>query len=131
MVSSFTLNVIQSYERKHPWDLSYPGLINFGTFNVSINLIKNYSLLRVFYKFILSKIFIFYHKLFDKFIYDTFFSFILDPNLKVLGLLFLAFSPENIDTHISSLQLKYRIILWNLLKFYKTFQYINCDICID
>lgn len=33
MVSSFTLNVIQSYERKHPWDLSYPGLINFGTFN--------------------------------------------------------------------------------------------------
>lgn len=121
MVSSFTLNVIQSYERKHPWDLSYPGLINFGTFNVSINLIKNSSLLRIFKKIYPVQIFIFYHKLFHKFIYDTFLSFLLDQNLKVLGL-FLTFSPESIDTQFSSLQLKYRIILWkSFLNFIRAF----------
>ncbi|XP_041364629.1 H(+)/Cl(-) exchange transporter 7-like [Gigantopelta aegis] len=32
MTSTFTLNVVQSYVKGHPWDLSSPGLINFGTF---------------------------------------------------------------------------------------------------
>ena len=34
MVSTFTLNVIQSYIKGIPWDLSYPGLFNFGSFDV-------------------------------------------------------------------------------------------------
>lgn len=32
MVSTFTLNVVQSYVHHVPWNLSYAGLINFGTF---------------------------------------------------------------------------------------------------
>lgn len=32
MVSTFTLNIVQSYIKNTPWDLSSPGLINFGTF---------------------------------------------------------------------------------------------------
>ena len=36
MTSTFTLNIVQSYVRGHPWDLSSPGLINFGTFAVRI-----------------------------------------------------------------------------------------------
>ncbi|XP_074647081.1 H(+)/Cl(-) exchange transporter 7-like [Tubulanus polymorphus] len=32
MISTFTLNVLLSYYHGHPWELSYPGLINFGKF---------------------------------------------------------------------------------------------------
>ncbi|KAK3765639.1 hypothetical protein RRG08_063676 [Elysia crispata] len=32
MVSTMTLNIVQSYIKNHPWELSYAGLINFGTF---------------------------------------------------------------------------------------------------
>ncbi|XP_013381142.1 H(+)/Cl(-) exchange transporter 7 [Lingula anatina] len=32
-ISTFTLNVVLSYVKGHPWDLSNPGLINFGEFN--------------------------------------------------------------------------------------------------
>ncbi|GFR90060.1 chloride channel protein [Elysia marginata] len=32
MVSTMTLNIVQSYIKSHPWELSYAGLINFGTF---------------------------------------------------------------------------------------------------
>ncbi|XP_062570699.1 H(+)/Cl(-) exchange transporter 7-like isoform X2 [Saccostrea cucullata] len=35
MMSTFTLNVIQSYIKGHPWDLSYPGLFNFGNFDTT------------------------------------------------------------------------------------------------
>ena len=35
MVSTMTLNIVQSYIKNHPWELSYAGLINFGTFGVS------------------------------------------------------------------------------------------------
>lgn len=35
MVSTFTLNVIQSYIKGIPWDLSYPGLFNFGSFDTT------------------------------------------------------------------------------------------------
>ncbi|CAL1536656.1 unnamed protein product [Lymnaea stagnalis] len=36
MISTMTLNIVQSYIKGHPWELSYAGLINFGTFdNVS------------------------------------------------------------------------------------------------
>ncbi|XP_005096600.1 H(+)/Cl(-) exchange transporter 7 [Aplysia californica] len=33
MVSTMTLNIVQSYIKGHPWELSYAGLINFGTFD--------------------------------------------------------------------------------------------------
>ncbi|PVD38860.1 hypothetical protein C0Q70_01485 [Pomacea canaliculata] len=33
MISTFTLNIMNSYIKHRPWDLSYPGLINFGSFN--------------------------------------------------------------------------------------------------
>nr|KAG5710384.1 hypothetical protein BaRGS_022202 [Batillaria attramentaria] len=33
MVSTFTLNIVQSYIKNSPWDLSNPGLINFGSFD--------------------------------------------------------------------------------------------------
>ncbi|XP_064629427.1 H(+)/Cl(-) exchange transporter 7-like isoform X2 [Lineus longissimus] len=36
MISTFTLNVVLSYYHGHPWDLSYPGLINFGKFGESL-----------------------------------------------------------------------------------------------
>ncbi|BFZ17897.1 hypothetical protein BsWGS_20936 [Bradybaena similaris] len=32
MVSTMTLNIVQSFAKGHPWELAYPGLINFGTF---------------------------------------------------------------------------------------------------
>lgn len=35
MISTFTLNIMNSYIKHRPWDLSYPGLINFGSFNVN------------------------------------------------------------------------------------------------
>ncbi|XP_048761275.2 H(+)/Cl(-) exchange transporter 7-like [Ostrea edulis] len=35
MMSTFTLNVIQSYIQGIPWDLSYPGLFNFGSFDTT------------------------------------------------------------------------------------------------
>ncbi|KAL5017921.1 hypothetical protein ScPMuIL_003643 [Solemya velum] len=36
MISSFTLNIVQSYISGHPWELSSPGLFNFGKFeNIS------------------------------------------------------------------------------------------------
>ena len=35
MVSTFTLNVVQSYAHEVPWKLSYAGLVNFGKFEVS------------------------------------------------------------------------------------------------
>ena len=34
MVSTFTLNMVQSYYNGVPWELSYSGLINFGKFEV-------------------------------------------------------------------------------------------------
>ncbi|XP_046582844.1 H(+)/Cl(-) exchange transporter 7-like isoform X1 [Haliotis rubra] len=33
MTSTFTLNIVQSYVKGHAWDLSSPGLINFGKFD--------------------------------------------------------------------------------------------------
>ncbi|KAK3090640.1 hypothetical protein FSP39_013333 [Pinctada imbricata] len=35
MISTFTLNIVSSYMRDHPWDLSYPGLFNFGSFDTT------------------------------------------------------------------------------------------------
>ncbi|GFN78522.1 chloride channel protein [Plakobranchus ocellatus] len=32
MVSTMTLNIVQSYIKNHPWQLAYAGLINFGKF---------------------------------------------------------------------------------------------------
>ncbi|XP_029658020.1 H(+)/Cl(-) exchange transporter 7 isoform X1 [Octopus sinensis] len=32
MMSTFTLNIVRSYIKQHPWELTYPGLINFGKF---------------------------------------------------------------------------------------------------
>ncbi|KAH9513089.1 H(+)/Cl(-) exchange transporter 7 [Bulinus truncatus] len=32
IISTMTLNIVQSFIKDHPWDFSYPGLINFGTF---------------------------------------------------------------------------------------------------
>jgi len=36
MISTFTLNFVLSIYKGHPGDLSNPGLINFGTFEVRI-----------------------------------------------------------------------------------------------
>ncbi|KAJ8318965.1 hypothetical protein KUTeg_004056 [Tegillarca granosa] len=33
MISTFTLNIVQSYIKDKPWNLSYPGLFNFGSFD--------------------------------------------------------------------------------------------------
>ncbi|XP_064608888.1 H(+)/Cl(-) exchange transporter 7-like [Liolophura sinensis] len=35
MISTFTLNVVQSYVKSHPMELSSPGLINFGKFEAT------------------------------------------------------------------------------------------------
>ena len=43
MVSTFTLNVLLSIFRGTPLDLSNPGLINFGSFEVSCGLAYNMS----------------------------------------------------------------------------------------
>lgn len=39
MVSTFTLNLVQSYYNGVPWQLSYSGLINFGKFKVKLDVI--------------------------------------------------------------------------------------------
>ncbi len=36
MMSTFTLNLVQSFYHGVPWQFSYSGLINFGTFKVRI-----------------------------------------------------------------------------------------------
>ncbi|CAG5134838.1 unnamed protein product, partial [Candidula unifasciata] len=33
MISTMTLNIVQGFIKGHPWDLSYAGLIDFGTFD--------------------------------------------------------------------------------------------------
>ena len=46
MMSTFTLNMIQSYIHGVPWQLSYPGLLNFGQFSVS-NVALNWYLILI------------------------------------------------------------------------------------
>ena len=41
MVSTFTLNVLLSIYHGHAGDLSFPGLINFGVFSVSLPIFNN------------------------------------------------------------------------------------------
>ena len=36
MMSTFTLNVVQSYVHERPWKLSFSGLLNFGEFTVTL-----------------------------------------------------------------------------------------------
>ena len=37
MMSTFTLNVVQSYVHERPWKLSFSGLLNFGEFTVPLS----------------------------------------------------------------------------------------------
>ena len=48
MMSTFTLNVIQSYVHDMPWRLSYSGLLNFGQFTVSARACASVSSRSVF-----------------------------------------------------------------------------------
>ena len=48
MVSTFTLNVLLSIYHGSPMDLSNPGLINFGSFEVSI--LSYLQCLEIYYK---------------------------------------------------------------------------------
>lgn len=55
MISTFTLNLALSIYHGHPLDLSYPGLINFGSFQVCCDrypnvVFKILSILQKFYK---------------------------------------------------------------------------------